>query len=284
MTTAGAESMFDITDTQLDQYRDDGFVVLRNAVPAEFVTPLLDAVGRDALVVVDADGNRQHLNSWTWCGDDLIGRIPRCEPLVALAARVIGGPVHHWHSKLSWKSPGSPGSWDWHQDYAFWREEGVARPAMTTVGIALDDHDSTNGCLRIIAGSHRHGVLAHPSVGHGRAADPSVVDQLRESSPAIDVELAAGDAIVFDCRLLHGSGPNRTDRPRTFIHCAYNAIDNPASTRFIDGHQVHELRAVPATAIAPGMYDRVWGDTAFIQPERSGYGGHSGYQVLAAEG
>ena len=276
--------MFEITDALVDEYHHAGFVVLRDAVPVEVVAPVLDAVGRNALVVLDREGRRQHVNTWTWCGDDLLGRLPRCESLVTLAARVVGGPVHHWHSKISWKSPGSDGTWDWHQDYAFWIEEGVARPAMTTIGIALDDHDTTNGCLRLVADSHDRGVIEHPAVGHGRAADPVVVDELVRNNDVIDVELAAGDAVVFSATMLHASGPNTSDHQRTFLHCSYNAMDNPASEPFIDGHQVHDLVTVPDAAVQPGGYDRVWGDTAFIHPDATGYGGRSGYRVIAADG
>lgn len=274
--------MFEIDDAQLATYHRDGYVVLRGAVPVEVVRPLLDAVGQSALVVLDVEGNRQQLNSWTWCGDDLLGRLPRCEPLVKLAATVVGGPVHHWHSKLSWKLPGSEGSWDWHQDYAFWVEEGVERPAMTTIGIALDDHDRANGCLRLVPNSHQHGVIDHPAVGAGRAADPTVVESLCREHGVIEVELSAGDAVVFSSTMLHGSGPNTSARQRTFLHCSYNAMDNPASSPFIDGHQVHDLVTVGSAAIAPGAYQQVWGDTAFIQPEATGYGGRSGYQVVSA--
>ena len=276
--------MFAITDEQVAEYQRNGFVILRGAVALDYVAPMLDAVGQGALVVLDSEGRRQHVNTWTWCGDDLIGRLPRTEPLVELAERVIGGRVHHWHSKISWKSPGSDGTWDWHQDYAFWVEEGVRRPAMTTVGIALDDHDRENGCLRLVAGSHDLGVIDHPALGAGRAADPAVVDSLVADNGVIDVELQAGDAVVFSSTMLHGSGANTSDRQRTFLHCSYNAMDNPASEPFIDGHQVHDLVRVPAGAIAPGSYDQVWGDTAFIRPDATGYGGRSGYQVISADG
>ena len=275
--------MFEITPEQIGHYRRHGYVILRNAVPVDVVAPVLDAVGRDALIVLDSEGRRQHVNTWTWCGDDLIGRLPRCESLVHLAAQVVGVPVHHWHSKISWKSAGSDGTWDWHQDYAFWVEEGVARPAMTTIGIALDDHDSDNGCLRLVAGSENGGVIDHPAVGAGRAADPGVVTALVAEHGIIDVELQAGDAVVFSSTMLHGSGANTSDRQRTFLHCSYNAMDNPASDPFIDGHQVHDLVTVPEHAVMPGAYDRVWGATAFIQPEATGYGGRSGYQVISAD-
>ncbi|MEM7095726.1 MAG: phytanoyl-CoA dioxygenase family protein [Actinomycetota bacterium] len=268
----------------LGSYEDDGFAVLRGFLEPAVVAPILDAVGRDALVVLDAEGRRQHVNTWTWCGDDLIGRMPRAEPIVEVAEAVVAGPVHHWHSKISWKDPGSDGTWDWHQDYAFWIEEGVARPAMATIGIALDHHTAANGCLRVVPRSHRAGVIDHPAVGNGRAAEPEILERLVHEHGVVEVELEPGDAIVFHCSLLHGSGPNRGDETRTFLHCSYNAVDNPASDPFIDGHQVHRLDRVPAAAIQPGSYERVWGDTAFIQPEATGYGGRSGYQVLAADG
>lgn len=270
-----------LTPQLLDQYERDGFAVLPSVFGAAQVEPLLEAVGQDPLAVVDGAGNRQQLNTWTYCGDDLVGRFPRIDPIVALAEFVIGGPVYHWHSKLSWKQPGSTGTWDWHQDYGFWVEEGCASPTMTTVSVALDHHDRSNGCLRVIRGSHHRGVIEHPPVGASRSADPDILSALLADSEVVDVELSPGDVVVFHCNTLHASGPNSSDRPRTLLHCSYNAVANAATEPLIVGHEFNRLDRLPATAIQPGAWPQVSGLTHFIGPDETGYTGRNGYQVEA---
>lgn len=265
-------------------FDEDGFVVVPGAVDPEIVAPLLDAVGHDALVVLDQDGNRQEVNTWTWCGDDLVGRLPRYERFVELAALLVGEPVHHWHSKISWKRPDTTGTWDWHQDYAFWLEEGCARPAMITVSVAVDRNDRDNGCLKLIRGSHRLGNLDHPAIGEGRTVAPAALDEIMNSHEVVNVELEPGDLVAFHCNTLHGSGPNHSNRMRTLFHASYNAMSNGATQPFIDGHQVHPLDTVALASVTPGAYASIFDQTHFIRPENTGYGGRSGYQVLAADG
>lgn len=266
----------------LDDYHRDGYAVIRSAIAPELIEPLLDAVGHDALAVVDSAGNRQQLNTWTYCGDDLVGRVPRIEPIVSVAEAAVGEEVYHWHSKISWKRPGSAGTWDWHQDYGFWVEEGCARPAMTTVSIALDAQDRSNGCLQVIRGSHHLGVVEHPPVGASRAVDPATLDKAQAELDVIDLELSAGDMVVFHCNTLHASGPNTSDRARTLLHCSYNAVSNAATEPFLDGHECHELKRLPVEAIEPGAWSEVFGHTHFIAPAQAGYSGRNGYQVQPA--
>lgn len=273
--------MLAIDPAQRLRYEEDGFIILRQAFPTHIVAPLLEATGRSALSVVDRHGNKQELNTWTWCGDDLIGRFPRIDPLVDLAAQLIGDDVYHWHSKISWKKPHSAGTWDWHQDYSFWMKEGCALPAMTTISVALDSNDVDNGCLHVVKGSHRLGDIEHVPTGHGRAAEQSAVDAAIEKLEMVPIELEPGDVVAFHCNTLHTSGPNTSDRPRTLLHCSYNGRSNAASDPWIDGHQLNDLERVPWDQIQPGTYDAVFGDTAFITPENSGYGGRDGYVVQA---
>jgi ectoine hydroxylase len=275
--------MFELTPERRQQYEDDGYVVFRGVFGEEITRPLLDAVGESALAVLDRHGNKQEVNTWTWCGDDLIGRFPRVDPLVDLAEFLIDDDVYHWHSKISWKRPHTAGTWDWHQDYAFWVEEGCAQPAMTTISVALDDNNLDNGCLHVVKGSHHLGVIDHVATGHGRAADQAAVDQASQDLETVAVELEPGDMIAFHSNTLHTSGPNESDRPRTLLHCSYNSTSNAATAPLIDGHQLNELTRVPLADLRPNAYDSVFGETVFIGPDDTGYSGRSGYTVLAAD-
>jgi hypothetical protein len=86
-------------------------------------------------------------------------------------------------------------------------EAGVDR--MVRVFLALMDMDDTDGCLWVSPGSHRL-----PATRQGFATRPSV------PAPAVcwphlqPVPLRAGQAILFDARLLHGSKANLGDRAR----------------------------------------------------------------------
>ena len=196
-------------------YGRDGFAYVRGLFEPADLAPLIDALDEGGgspggFAVTDSEGGQQELSVWLELGDDLIGIIPRLEPMVAVATAVVGEPVYHWHSKLSWKRPGASSLWDWHQDYGFWSEFGVARPAMCTVAIALGPVDTVNGCLQLIRGSHLLGALPVEPVGQTRGSDPSAVAEAIESDGIEHCELELGDAVVFHANTLHGSGPKRS--------------------------------------------------------------------------
>jgi phytanoyl-CoA hydroxylase len=108
-------------------------------------------------------------------------------------------------SMLFIKSEGKPGQ--------AWQDEThipTRDRSLTAVWIALDNATVENGCLWVIPGSHRAGVLYPDRAQH----DPRF-DCTREAygfryreRDAIPVELSAGAALVFDGYLLHRSLPN----------------------------------------------------------------------------
>ena len=82
-------------------------------------------------------------------------RLLHDERLVDVACALIGPNVKCVHSVLFIKSPGEPGN-AWHQDEFFIPSRDRS---ITTAWIALDDATVENGCLHLIPGSHRAGVL-----------------------------------------------------------------------------------------------------------------------------
>jgi phytanoyl-CoA hydroxylase len=109
-------------------------------------------------------------------------------------------------SMLFIKSEGKPGQ-AWHQDET---HIPTRDRSLTAVWIALDNATVENGCLWVIPGSHRAGVL-YPD----RAQKDPRFDCTREAygfryreRDAIPVELPTGAALVFDGYLLHRSLPN----------------------------------------------------------------------------
>ena len=102
----------------------------------------------------------------------------------------------------------------WHQDVGVgW---GVDNNPITTVWTALDAATVENGCMQIVPGSHKHGVITEKHF-------PSA-EQLAECAPPgseMDLVAEAGEAILLNNLLLHRSGLNSTGQPRRAFSTAY---------------------------------------------------------------
>ena len=128
--------------------------------------------------------------------------------IVNVLTRVIGPDVKCMQSMLFVKASGKPGQ-AWHQDEDFipTRDRSLAG-----AWIALDDAVIENGCLWIIPGSHKAGVL-WPMFPH----DDERYDCTRQSydfpyqdEDAIPVEVPKGAVVFFNGYTLHKSEPNVT--------------------------------------------------------------------------
>lgn len=138
-------------------------------------------------------------------------------PLVDLMTRLIGPNVKAASNQLVFKHPGDANDYHWHQDNGF----GPLEPqANVTCWTALDDTDERNGCLWIIPGSHREGVVEH-SASRGRERIAVGVDE----SEAVPVPMRAGECLLFHGNLLHTSKGNFTDRMRRAYFFRYADAD-----------------------------------------------------------
>ena len=103
----------------------------------------------------------------------------------------------------------------WHQDR--WRD--LDRDPLITVWTALDPATAENGCVQIIPGSHKAGLINpdHPSgfVEEEQAA------AILESLAPIHLELAPGEAALLHNWVLHSSDTNRTQQSRRAFSVCY---------------------------------------------------------------
>lgn len=247
----------------------DGILILKGFFSPEEIAPLQEACLRDPTVggrlraVADSDGNAQEIIGWSENSDDYLGMVPRLARLVAGAQMLLGRPVYHWHSKLSMKRPHAPGRWDWHQDYPYWYNEGCLLPDMLTAMIAVDRLSVENGCVQIVKGSHLAGRIDHVPVGKSVGCDPIRLKLLQDRLETVPVELEPGDVCFFHGNVLHASGGNTSDRPRTIFHVSYNTIDN---SPFVEGQEHHKYRpyeVVPDEALQERRWVSIWDNHPF---------------------
>jgi ectoine hydroxylase-related dioxygenase (phytanoyl-CoA dioxygenase family) len=134
--------------------------------------------------------------------------------LVAASQLLGNKPVRFWHDQLFWKPPKKGGVVAWHQDYSYWtRTKPIAH---LTCWCGLDDSTKENGCLQYIAGSHRWGLLPKPVIAGELQGIKDFLNEEQKKqfeSPGF-AEVKAGEAIFHHSLTLHGSGENKSDKPR----------------------------------------------------------------------
>jgi len=156
-------------------------------------------------------------------------RLPRT---LGVAQQLLGeSDLYLHHSKVNVKTAIEGSVWPWHQDYGSWMRDGIARPDMATVMIALDDASEFNGCLYLLPGSHRGG-RAEPyfdtSTAYKLWAVPParIQEMMAACPPPVAITGEAGLAAIFHCNLMHASGHNLSAVDRWHAYFCYNTVSN----------------------------------------------------------
>lgn len=125
---------------------------------------------------------------------------------------LMGGPVVLFKDKINFKMPGGPG-FKAHQD----QQAGWSRyaPLFVTAMVTLDPATLQNGCLEMVPGRHRLGLLGE----EWKALEETGLDLHA-------VPTAPGDVIFFDSFVPHASKPNFTDKPRRILYLTYNLVSS----------------------------------------------------------
>lgn len=122
----------------------------------------------------------------------------------------------------------------WHQDVTYW---GLKPPLAHTAWIAIDDSDAENGCMRVIPGSHRDGIVSHGTSkrsGNLLSINQEIPDEFVDTSHAIDLELTAGQISVHHGQLFHASMPNTSNRRR----CGLTVRFIPPEARQVEANSI----------------------------------------------
>lgn len=178
-----------------------------------------------------------------------------------MIADLIGPDIKFHHSKINAKLPGGHTAVKWHQDFAFTPH---TNDDVVTALLMVDEVTAANGPLEVAAGSHRgdiHG-LWHDGVFTGSVADDVAADHQARAQTCMG---PAGAVCLMHTRLMHGSAPNRSDRPRNLFICVYSAADavpvspNPMPNRFegmiVRGVAAGRVRSIPYELTLPQLPD-----------------------------
>ena len=225
MTTslAGPLVQPEISARSGELYREQGFLLLEDALTADEVQVLRDetvricrgergevqGLERALPDETDADVLRRYLCiHFPHKISQVVYDVLLHPVIVEGLKQAIGPNVKCMQSMLFIKASGKPGQ-AWHQDEFF---IPTRDRSLTGVWIAIDDATVENGCLWVIPGSHKHGVLwpqrAHNDMRFDCAGE--VYRHPYSDDDAVPVVMRAGSVLLFNGYLMHRSLPNRS--------------------------------------------------------------------------
>ena len=225
-----------LSPEQVHQWENDGYLLLKRVIPEAIINGVRDRFAHvvDGIIrklkeegtiedeglelpfetrlaqVAGKDANRF---GRSWRGEIATSEIFELHhaPLLVDAigqltgTDVIGHPVFNARPKL----PGQQLTVvPWHQDSGYFGTVSE-NSLIPTAWIPLVPVNESNGCLQVVAGSHRLGVVAHHTEEReGRFLE--VMDEFIEDSRIVTCPMELGDALVFHNLTLHRSLPHTT--------------------------------------------------------------------------
>ena len=191
----------------------------------------------------------------------------RCPDLLDLVEGFIGpeiysNPVQHVRIKApesreardSVTGALKMGATNWHQD------NGVVLPEaddtqMLTVWFPLTHVGVEHGCLQVVPGSHRRGLMTHCPAGPGGLQVPEHIGPRDGATP---LPMDPGDVLFFHKLTLHSSLPNLSDEVRISFDLRYNPIGQPTGRDAFPGFVARSRRAPESELRDPEEWSRSW--------------------------
>jgi ectoine hydroxylase-related dioxygenase (phytanoyl-CoA dioxygenase family) len=138
--------------------------------------------------------------------------------LLDVIEQLVGTNVLYHYSRINMKPPEIGSVVEWHQDLSYYP---LTNSDSVTVLFYLDNADSSNGCLQVIADAHFGRPLDHTLNGFFQGRITERVD----ASKAVFLEAKAGSAIFMHCMMPHSSAPNKSAKARRTLILSYRAAD-----------------------------------------------------------
>ncbi len=269
-----------LSKDRIDDFRRDGFVVVEGAVTQKqlgalnaeiaqwvaesrnhaepFGPPTIDGRPRFDMGAEHSADNPalRRINNPSDISDAYLD-VMRDAATVNMVTDLIGPNVKFHHCKINLKLPGSDTTVAYHQDFLFTPH---TNDDVVTALLLLDDLSQTNGCLRVVPGSHTGPYYSLFDGGRFTGA-VSAEDEARLMAQSVPVTGKAGSVCLMHSRLAHGSDPNASDRPRGLYICVYTAADafplarnpmpSPNEGVILRGEKVRAARLCEATIELP---------------------------------
>ena len=237
-----------------EQYLRDGFIVVKNAIPQELWTTALeelrtmaasddaecsnvtyegafrevlertlgmsldesDANARMAAIArIPADTRAAHVRKFMGFTKthEPLKDVSNYKPLRRVVEDIAGEPTRLFQSMALVKPPRGREK-PWHQDHAYFDLPLDAR--VCGVWIALGEVTEENGAMFMLRGGHAKGPIVH-----FQRRDWQICDTEMAGARPVSLPMQAGDLVIFDAKIPHGTPINRTNQHRWALQYHY---------------------------------------------------------------
>ena len=247
-----------LTEEEKDQFQQWGYV--KNlAVFDKTAIPKLQERFQELVDLLPEGTHMSRVNGWHKA-NRYVYDLLRTPAILNYVEDLLGANFYLWGSHCFAKFPHDGTEVPWHQDAEYW----PLRPKTTvTAWLAIFDTDEENGAMKVVRGSHLWGGQAHHGVdGNHYVLDQEVDMSAIKPEDIVTLDLRAGEISLHDSRLIHGSGPNHSDRMRagqtmrfspTEVQCDMEAWPTFESylVRGEDKYHHHPVGKIPAGNACP---------------------------------
>ncbi|WP_112324097.1 phytanoyl-CoA dioxygenase family protein [Oceanibium sediminis] len=225
-----------LSETQVRDYRETGYLVLEGRVPEATIQALRDEIARfeEEARGMTASNARLDLEDSHRPDAPRVRRIKRpdlispvvrellrSDVILAPARDLLGADIRLHTTKLNMKKAGYGAAIAWHQDFAFYPH---TNDDVLAIGVIIDDIGPDNGPLMVFPGSHRGPVHDHHVDGVFAGAMDLGAAGLDPKDAAM-LTGPAGSLTIHHARIVHGSALNRSDRDRRLLFLEMMAAD-----------------------------------------------------------
>jgi len=199
-------------------------------------------------------------------------------PIVDLAQDLLGRDVKYHHSKLNFKWASGGEEVKWHQDIQFWPHTNYSP---LTIGVYMNDVTDEMGPMGIIPGSHKGDLfdLFDDDLNWTGAIKDRELDRVDLDS-VVWLKGKRGSVTVHNCRMVHGSEPNRSTETRPLLLHTYASADAmpicasiadgwPLANTIVRGKAARWMRFDPRPCLIPPDWSKGYSSIFALQQQEA---------------
>ena len=254
-----------LSSEQVERFHHDGFLIVRDLLPEDAYRPLigelearLDALidevvqeglldqadrfpeapfaRRLALVSKACSNPKRVWGQFQGKRHKTAGmfNLRTCPSILDAAESLIGPEIYaHPQSNLRAKMPEEEATLvPWHQDLAYLAPEDAGDTLFVNFWIPLVKATAENGCLQVMRGSHRFGLLQHD---YRTAFFHGIDEKELPDCEVVTCEVDVGDVLMTMERVIHRSTPHRSQTVRWSLDVRYSRVGLPTGRRNVPG-------------------------------------------------
>ncbi|MFD0670668.1 phytanoyl-CoA dioxygenase family protein [Cohnella sp. GCM10027633] len=211
MSIANSGAQVRLTEAQLKQYDEQGFIVFEDLFGAEEIDEvrgIIDAFDEASERELQAKKKEDFISAAGTINFtvNVNFRDPRLQAFIAdrrfvdITTTLLGPDTKLYWDQSVYKRPEGDREFPWHQDNGYVPTDPVE---YVTCWLALEDATIENGCIWVQPGTHKKGFVKHVWTDIGFICYYGDVE-------GIPVPLKKGSMVAFNSLLFHRSKPNLT--------------------------------------------------------------------------